>query len=79
MWFSDQIKNPIDVSLHEVDAYYGTDGFISTHNELHIFEMRNLRLSQNCLNQLSESITEGNIKENSGINSYLRAIDIIKT
>ena len=82
LWVSGQINNPIDISPHEVDAYYGTDGYISGDerdgNKRPIFEMQSLHLSQNCLDQLSESITEDDVKENSGINSYLRATDIIK-
>ena len=66
-WVSDQVDNPTGVSPHEVDAYYGTDGYISVDerdgNEQPIFEIQSLHLSQNCLDQLSESITEDDVKE----------------
>ena len=35
----------------------------------------NCGIYTNCLNQLSESITKDDVKENSGINSYLQEID----
>lgn len=44
-----------------------------------ISEKRDLHLSQNCSHEFLESIPDNDLKENSGIGSYLRVIDIIRT
>ena len=44
-----------------------------------ISEMRDLHLGQNCSHKFLESIPDNDLKENSGIGSYLWVIDIIRT
>ena len=70
LWVSGQINNHIDVSPHEVEDYYGIDSNVSgderDDNGRPIFDMWSLHLSQNCLDQPLEPITEVDVQEDIG-------------
>ncbi|XP_057295760.1 uncharacterized protein LOC130624204 [Hydractinia symbiolongicarpus] len=75
LWVSGQMTNPVGIAPHEVDQLYGVEGYLSTEeeepegNERPIFVFHQ-QISQNCFQELSETITDDSKHENSGINSY---------